>query len=278
MKLLLAETDDEAECIASKLVSMNSRRKEIEKRIVDEAVAIVEATQLSKNTGICVYGDGWHEGVIGIVAGRLKDRFHKPAFVISFNKDGLGKGSARSIPGIHLGELLAAAKNEGLLVSGGGHAQAGGFTITKDQIAAFSDFINSMVSAGYIPTLDIDYTLTPMSDLNRISRDLSVIAPFGKGIGKPLVCMEKVRVESTKKICSGSHMVLWVSGECTAKKVKAMIFHCGAKRNVLAPIEQNIGDLFDMVGYINVHEQYGPSFFVEDVRASYQEIRQTCCG
>jgi single-stranded-DNA-specific exonuclease len=268
MRLLLADTDDEAECIAAKLVSMNGQRKTIEKRIVDEAVAMVTAGQLSRNPGLCVYGDGWHEGVIGIVAGRLKDRFHKPAFVISFGKDGIGKGSARSIPGVHLGELLATAKNEGLLISGGGHSQAGGFTISKDQIASFSDFINSVVSTDYVPTLDIDYTLTPMSDLTQLSRDLAIVAPFGKGVGKPLICMERVRVEWTKKICSGTHMMLWLSGECSIKKVKAMIFHCSAKQNVLAPIEQSLGDLFDVVGYIDVHEQYGTSFLVEDVRAS----------
>ncbi|MDR1609469.1 MAG: single-stranded-DNA-specific exonuclease RecJ [Holosporales bacterium] len=268
MKLLFAETDDEAECIALKLVSMNGERKVLERCIVDNAVAMIEANQLFKNPGICVYGDGWHEGVIGIVAGRLKDRFHKPSFVVSFDKDGIGKGSARSIPGVHLGELLTTAKNEGLLVSGGGHSQAGGFTITKDQISCFSDFINSVVRVDYVPTLDIDYTLTPMSDIAQLSRDLSVITPFGKGIEKPLVCMEKVRIEWAKKICSGAHMMMWINGEYSAKKVKAMIFHCSAKRNILDPIEQNLGDLFDVVGYINVHEQYGPSFFVEDVRTS----------
>jgi single-stranded-DNA-specific exonuclease len=268
MKLLLAATDDEAESIALKLVSMNSKRKMIEKRMVNDAVAMVKAEQLSRNPGICVYGDGWHEGVIGIVAGRLKDKFNKPSFVISFGEDGIGKGSARSVPGIHLGELLATAKNEGLLVSGGGHSQAGGFTITKDQIAGFSDFINSTVSTDYVPTLDIDYIITPMSDLTQISRDMSVIEPFGRGIEKPLIYMERVKIEWTKKICSGAHLMLWISGEYSPKKVKAMIFHCSVKRNILEPIEQNFGDMFDVVGYINVHEQYGQSFFVEDVRTS----------
>ncbi|MDR1365312.1 MAG: single-stranded-DNA-specific exonuclease RecJ [Holosporales bacterium] len=267
LKLLLSKNDEEAADIALKLVSMNKKRKEIEKQIVNEAIAMCEAGQLFHNSGICVYGDGWHEGVIGIVAGRLKDKFHKPSFVISFNQDGIGKGSARSVPGAHLGELLASAKNDGLIIEGGGHSQAGGFTISRDQISRFADFVNTNIRADYVPTLDIDCKITTMSNFAQITRDLAVMEPFGVGMEKPLFCIERVRIRDAKRVGNDrSHLMLWLSGERPGKMLKAMIFHCHAKHNLVNHIEKRTDDLFDVAGYINIHERYGKSFFVQDAR------------
>ncbi|MDR1333424.1 MAG: single-stranded-DNA-specific exonuclease RecJ [Holosporales bacterium] len=268
LRLLFSECDEEASKIASQLVTLNNNRKAIEKGMVAEALAMIEVEHLSRNPGLCVYKRDWHEGVIGIVAGKLKEKFSRPAFVISLNKDGIGKGSARSIPGLHVGELLANAVEGGLLIGGGGHSQAGGFSIAEDKIPKFTDFINSSIKPGYVPALNIDCTITPLSDLTQIALDMKVLEPFGRGIEKPIFCMRGVKVAEIKETSSGTHLMLWLRGECTSRSVKAMLFNYHSRMGIVTKLEKGLDTMFDVAGHINVHEQYGPSFLVEDMRLS----------
>jgi single-stranded-DNA-specific exonuclease len=99
--------------------------------------------------------------------------------VISFNKDGVGKGSARSVAGLHLGQFFDATKEAGIIVQGGGHARAGGFTINRDKLADFNSWINAHVDSDFINSLNIDCVLTEKSNLNKVSRELESIEPYG---------------------------------------------------------------------------------------------------
>ena len=112
-----------------------------------QAKAILQAEDILINQPnsqiLIVSGQGWHEGVIGIVAGRLKDKFHRPVIVISFDEDGNGKGSARGIAGFSLGDAIMAAHQAGHLLGGGGHAMAAGLSLRQEQLASFQEFMNN---------------------------------------------------------------------------------------------------------------------------------------
>ena len=268
LNLLLEDSPEKSLKIAGALIDLNKQRKRLEKQFLADAMFMVLENELFNNKGICVFGDHWHEGVIGIIAGRLKDKFQKPSFVISFNSDGIGKGSARSVPGIHLGDFFEKAKLNNVIINGGGHSLAGGFSISKDQIEKFNEFLNLTISGEFINSINIDYTLSHISNLNQISKDLAKIEPFGKGIEKPVFCMKRVRIKNVKKTNSGSHLMMNFSGEFGDGNIRAVIFSTSSKSDIVNSIDENKDGLFDIVGSINFHEQFGGSIVIEDIRLS----------
>lgn len=269
LNLLLEDSPEKSLKIAGALIDLNKQRKVLEKQLLADAMFMVSENELFNNKGICVFGDHWHEGVIGIIAGRLKDKFQKPSFVISFNAEGIGKGSARSVPGIHLGDFFEKAKLNNVIINGGGHSLAGGFSIGKDQIEKFNDFLNLAISGEFINSINIDYTLSHISNLNQISKDLTQIEPFGKGIEKPIFCIKRIRIKNVKKTNSGSHLMMNFSGEFGDGNIRAVIFSTSSKSDILNSIDENKDGLFDIVGSINFHEQFGGSIVIEDIRLSF---------
>src|SRR5206468_1664885 len=136
---LLAIADPiEAARLAGELERFNAERKEIESGVSQAAIAAVEAGDSGAGL-VFAHGAGWHQGVIGIVAGRLKERYHRPAIVVAL-ENGIGKGSGRSVAGVALGPAIIAARQAGLLINGGGHAMAAGFTVAEDKLAALKVF------------------------------------------------------------------------------------------------------------------------------------------
>ncbi|MDR0942294.1 MAG: single-stranded-DNA-specific exonuclease RecJ [Holosporales bacterium] len=268
LNLLLEENREKSQKIASTLLKLNEQRKELEKRITAEAFQLINEKKLFENRGICVFGDDWTEGIIGIVAGRVKDKFNKPSFAISFKEDGIGKGSARSVPGVHLGEFFEKAREKNLIIDGGGHALAGGFTILRDKIEEFSKFANSNISGEFVNCLRIDCALSNMSDLAQISNEIKSLEPFGKGIEKPVFCLERVRITGMQRTANGDHLMLFFSGELGGDSVKALLFGINSKLQIVKAIESNRDALFDAAGYISFHEKYGVSFIIEDMRTS----------
>jgi single-stranded-DNA-specific exonuclease len=269
LQLFLEEDENKAYEIASNLLTLNKKRKIIEKRLLEEIMAIINIDNANANKGICVYGENWHEGVIGIVAGKIKDKFGKPAFVITFDSEGNGKGSARSVPGFHLGHFLEEAKRKGIIIGGGGHALAAGFTIKFEQINAFQMFINECSESNFINSLSIDFSINYNSDLSGITKDFSVLEPFGKGLEKPLFCLKKVRIKNTTKTKAGSHLMLFFSGELGDGNIKGIIFNMQMKKDFINIIEQKKDELLDVVGYINYNKKFGGSIIVEDMAISF---------
>src|SRR3954462_10091385 len=144
-RLRTSSDPEQARTIAAELDRLNEERRGIEMLICGQAEA--QAQDQADAPVIIVMSAGWHQGVIGIVAGRLKERFGRPAIVISECDDGTGKGSGRSISGVDLGAAVLAAKDSGLLVAGGGHAMAAGLTLPADGLDAFRSFINDRLAA-----------------------------------------------------------------------------------------------------------------------------------
>lgn len=194
--LLSTDDPDTAAQIARELDQFNQERKAIEDQVLEEAIA--QADQQG-GAATVVWGHGWHPGVIGIVAGRLKERYNRPACVIGLDDKGVGKGSGRSIPGIHLGNLVIAARQQGLLLAGGGHGMAAGFTVAEPDIEPFRDYLNEKVAhsvamQGLKPTLALDAAIPVSAATPSLVKQLELLGPFGAGNPQPRFLFRDVRV------------------------------------------------------------------------------------
>ncbi|GAA0865511.1 single-stranded-DNA-specific exonuclease RecJ [Sphingopyxis soli] len=225
VRLLTTSDPQEAAEIAQELNRLNEERRAIEAAVLDQAI---EASAACANAPVAIVaGDGWHPGVIGIVAGRLKEKLHRPAIVIAVDADGVGKGSGRSISGVDLGAAILAAKETGLLVAGGGHAMAAGLTVEKDKVDALGAFLNERLAADVErasgdKSLLIDAVLAPRG-INPLWCDaIESAGPYGAGWPAPRVATGPVRIVESG-IVGTDHLRLIVAGEDGAR-FKAIAF------------------------------------------------------
>lgn len=198
-RLLATDDAGEAEAIARELDVLNQQRREIEQATLDEAIAMVEGDAALRGAPVLVVArEGWHPGVIGIVAGRLKERYGKPAIVIGVN-DGIGKGSGRSLNGVDLGSAVVAAREAGLLVNGGGHKMAAGLTIEGRQVPALADFLAARLGGDCAAstdgaTLTLDGALSAKGATVEMCGLIARCGPYGAGNPEPLFAFPNMRV------------------------------------------------------------------------------------
>lgn len=199
-RLLATEDKDEGRQIAEQLDRFNAERRDIENQVLDQALAQVERQPAQDRRGLIVAaGEGWHAGVIGIVASRLKERYNLPALVIALDQ-GVGKGSGRSVPGVDLGAQVIAARQAGLLVNGGGHAMAAGLTVAESALPALRAFLADRLAArieaiGYCPSLGLDGALQPGAASFEMLEHLQRIGPYGVGNPEPRFVLPAVRIQ-----------------------------------------------------------------------------------
>ncbi|MDF2494158.1 single-stranded-DNA-specific exonuclease RecJ [Sphingomonas sp.] len=221
---LLTTTDPaEARAIAAELDRLNEERRAIEAAVQAEA----ETMSAAGRSMTVVAGRGWHPGVIGIVAGRLKEKLAQPAIVIAIDEHGVGKGSGRSITGVDLGQAIHAAKEAGLIVAGGGHAMAAGLTIAADKIQAFADFLEELLrdriaAAVADRALLIDSVHAPGGVTPDLVNALEVGGPYGAGWPSPRVAIGRVRAVRVDVVGNG-HVRAIVAGD-DGRSLKAMAF------------------------------------------------------
>jgi single-stranded-DNA-specific exonuclease len=211
--LLTTREDSQASEFAAQLDLHNKERQAIEKLILEEATAMA-ATQANAPF-VLVSGDGWHPGVVGIVAGRLKERFAKPAFVAGF-EGGMGRGSARSIAGIDIGAIIRAAAEAGKIEYGGGHAMAAGFSLTTAQIDGFRKFVEEQFSGtgaalAAANDLYLDAVSSPAGANVALAQEIAQAGPFGAGNPEPLLALSDVRV-AFADVVGQSHVKLRLGG------------------------------------------------------------------
>jgi len=192
---------------ASELDRVNNARKALQSQMVNEALE--RAHSLPEDNAITIVDmEGWHPGVIGIVAGRLKDRFDKPAIVIGVNEEGVGKGSGRSLKGVNLGEAITQAKEAGLLLSGGGHAMAGGLTVEADKIAELTVFLNDYLAKDVAQarrnlSLKIDALIAPGAATQALIDKIDQVGPYGAGNPQPLFAFSDMRIAYAERVRGG---------------------------------------------------------------------------
>ncbi|MGH6989436.1 MAG: single-stranded-DNA-specific exonuclease RecJ [Stellaceae bacterium] len=225
----LLATDDAAEAreLAGRLDVFNRERREIEAQVLDEAVAL--ADRAADGAVILVAAEGWHPGVIGIVAGRLKDRYHRPALVVAW-EGGIGKGSGRSVPGLPLGPAVIAARQAGLLLGGGGHAMAAGFSLTRDRVQDFSDFLEARFErpdqGASVPELGIDGALATEGATRDLAALVEQLGPFGTGNAEPRFVVMNARLVYVEPV-KGGHLRLALADAAGTARLKAMAFRAG---------------------------------------------------
>jgi single-stranded-DNA-specific exonuclease len=225
VRLLTTGDPQEAADIAQELCRLNEERRAIEAAVLDAAI---EASGATANAPVAIVaGDGWHPGVIGIVAGRLKEKLHRPAIVIAFDEDGVGKGSGRSISGVDLGAAILAAKESGLLVAGGGHAMAAGLTVERARVDALGAFLSERLAADVERasgdrSLLIDAVLAPRGINPLWCEAIESAGPYGAGWPAPRVATGPVRIVESG-VVGTDHLRLIVAGDDGAR-FKAIAF------------------------------------------------------
>ena len=211
-RLLTTENKAEALEIAQELDRLNAERRTIETLVLEEALQQVER---QKNAPvIIVSGAGWHPGVIGVVAGRLKEKIGKPVAVIGF-ENGIGKASARSITGVDLGGAITRARQDGLLIAGGGHAMAAGFTVSEEKLPALTTFLcdrleTSVATATANPLLWLDAAIGIGGINPALVHQLAQAAPYGNGHSEPIFVLPNVAISKAKEVGQG-HLSCFVA-------------------------------------------------------------------
>jgi len=205
----LLSTDDPALAAewAQQLDGHNKERREIEARTLEAAIELVERQNASSPVLVFASAEGWHPGVIGIVAARLRERYERPACVVAL-AGGIGRGSGRSIPGLALGSAVIAARQAGLLLNGGGHAMAAGFTVAADKLIELQDFLAERLGDGLdhqklVPELAIDAALSAGAAQSELIAQLDGLAPFGSANPEPRFAFPTVRAAYVEPVGTG---------------------------------------------------------------------------
>lgn len=223
--LLSAETEEDAEKALLKLEELNTRRKEIEQQVLREA--IIQAEEQKHQPILVVKKENWYHGVIGIVAGRLREKYNLPACVITL-QNGMAKGSGRSTPNIDLGNAIMTAAKEGFLEKGGGHAMAAGFTVEEGKLPHFETFLLNHIKENLKgedqedETLWIDSLLSLSGIGMDLQKQLNVLEPFGEGNEEPVFAVPNVYIDYPKIVGNG-HIKCMVSSTDGAR-IKAIAF------------------------------------------------------
>jgi single-stranded-DNA-specific exonuclease len=198
VRLLTTDDAEEAQALARELDALNGERRRVEAAVLEAALAQVESRSGGAGPVVFAAAEGWHPGVIGIIAGRLKDRYNRPALVVALDR-GTGKGSARSIPGVDIGAAVIAARQKGLLTSGGGHAMAAGLTVADSRLEALMEFLAERIAAqvdldGLVPRLGLDGALSPEAATPDLVAVIRRVGPFGVGNAEPRFAFPRMGV------------------------------------------------------------------------------------
>jgi len=224
----MLSTDDprEAAEIAKILDQHNTERRAIEAEVLEEAMTGVEAALEDLGGLVFAVGEGWHPGVIGIVAARLKERYNRAACVVALD-NGIGKASGRSVRGVDLGAAVIAARHAGLLIAGGGHPMAAGFTATADRLPELKHFLASRIAAQQVdgplaPTLELDGMLSVGGATPDLVSLLARLGPFGTGNSEPRFALADARVVQAS-VVGENHVRCILSGQ-GGERLKAIAF------------------------------------------------------
>ncbi len=271
-RLLSTENKVEAEEISGRLNELNKERQEIEARVLEEALECAEQSggKVANSPFIMVVGKGWHPGVIGIVASRLKERYNRPACVVAVDGD-VGHGSARSISGIDLGAAVISATQSGLLVKGGGHAMAAGFTVKISkldalEISLMERMADGLEGIGGAPSLSLDGSLRVEAAQMRLLEDLAKLEPFGSGNEEPRFVFPNAKILRANPVgADQSHLRCKIGGDGKGQ-LNAIAFRC-MDTDLGQALVNHDGAPFHITGRLRVNTWQGvssPQLMIDD--------------
>ncbi|MCF2523504.1 single-stranded-DNA-specific exonuclease RecJ [Bradyrhizobium sp. G127] len=261
VRLLLEGDISEAARIAAELDRLNTERRVIEQmaEAQAEAEALASLGLDDKGAVIVTASEGWHPGVVGLVASRLKEKFSRPAFAIALEPGGIGTGSGRSIPGVDLGKVVREAVNEGILLKGGGHAMAAGVTLKKERLAEFRAFVETALAptvaeARHANELFIDGAVTARAVTTDFVNTLNRAGPFGAGNPEPLIALPSHQLVYADEVGQAHLRLRFKSGD--GSFVNGIAFRSIGQKLGNALVE-NRGQLLHVAGSLTVDRWQG---------------------
>jgi single-stranded-DNA-specific exonuclease len=270
LRLLLCEDPMEAASLAATLDAVNRQRQEVEAAILEAAMKAAEERAAKGLAALLISGPAWHPGVVGIVAGRIKERFNRPACVAGV-ADGIAKGSGRSVAGHDLGAAVIAARQAGILKTGGGHPMAAGFSLDPARLPDFEAFLNErLAAAATLPTsadLSVEGTLAVPGATTDLAHHLARLAPFGAGNEEPILVLQRARIVRADRVGRERTAIrAFVEGEGGGPRLKALLFRAsdGALAETLLG---GSGMPLHLAGHLRAEEWNGsvtPGFIIAD--------------
>lgn len=259
----LLSTDDEiiAEKIAEKLNNFNQERKDIENFVLINAIEQIEKKEAPEHF-VFTAGKGWHTGVIGIIAGRIKEQYNLPTLIATIDEDGLANGSARSVSGIDIGRAIILAKEKNILIEGGGHSMAAGFTCHIDKIAEFKNFIKEDIikqtnGKGIKQILKIAGVLSLSAVNHNFIKKLKILEPFGTDNEEPVFIFSDAKLSYVEKIKNNHIKCSFKS--MNGKNIRAMAFK-SANTALGEAFLKNKGSSFQLAAKIKENNYNGRNY------------------
>ena len=248
LDLFLSKNINEVNNLSQKLNEYNRIRQETEKKIFDNAKEQIEKEHLAQKNTIILGGHNWHHGVIGIVSSKITELYFKPSILLSFEEDGIGTGSGRSIPGFDLHEALTKCLDT--IEKFGGHSMAIGITIKKENFEKFKKEFEQVAEESNIseivPIINIDAKIN-FSNINKeMVESLKLLEPFGEGNKMPVFAFKNLKIDSIRALSEGKHLKL------TLKEGNTVVNAIGFNLGHLAE-EYTIGDKIDVVGVLEIN-------------------------
>lgn len=266
LKLLLSKDIYEVNKLTQELNSYNRERQEIEKEIFENVLTKIEQNNLAKNRTIVVGGENWHHGVIGIVSSKITEKYFKPSILLSFEKDGTGKGSGRSIPGFDLHEALMKCENS--LEKFGGHSMAVGLTIKKENLEQFYKEFEKIAeeneTENIIPIINVDAKIELDKIDKSVVEDLKQLEPFGEANKTPTFALKNIRIDSIRALSEGKHLKL------TLRENNQIINAIGFNIGELAEAYK-IGDKIDIAGVLEINTFNG----IDNLQINIKDIMKS---
>ena len=268
LDLLLTTDSDKALELIKEIRAFNNQRQLEEKKIFEEANAQIKEKNLENADSIILGGNGWHSGIIGIVASKITDMYYKPSILICFQEENdLGKGSGRSIPGFDLHDALMKCQNT--LAGFGGHSMAVGVSVKKENFEKFKEeFLNLAKQANIselVPILNIDETL----DIDKINKQmvqsLSLLEPFGEGNKMPIFAFRNLKIDSIRTLTDDKHLKLTLKSN-NNNYVNAIGFNLG-----YLATDYKIGDRVDVAGNLEINSFNG----VNSIQINLKDMMKT---
>lgn len=252
LELLLSKNYNRVSELTQKLNEHNRIRQETEKSIFENAIKQIEQKHLKDKNAIIVGGENWHHGVIGIVSSKITEMYFKPSILLSFEEDGTGKGSGRSIPGFDLHDALMQCTDT--IEKFGGHSMAVGITVQKDKFSKFKEQLENIATKAQIdemiPVIQVDSKID-VKDINKdMVESLKQLEPFGEGNRMPVFAFRNLKIDSIRALSEGKHLKL------TLKDNNTIINGIGFNLGELAE-EYRIGDKIDVVGVLEINSFNG---------------------
>ncbi len=266
--LLISNNPKDVFKIASELDLFNKERQILEKDLMNKILK--NLGNKTHESVLVIFGKNWHEGVIGIVASRIKDKFNKPVIIISLDDSGIGKASARSIVGFDMGSVIISAVQENILIKGGGHKMAGGFTIKTENVEKFKKFILKKFERlsntnTNVKPLYLDSIIAPTALNVEFYNKVNTLAPFGSGNPEPKFVLENMR-SINNKIINEKHIKSVLLG-LDGSTVKSIAFNC-VENEIGAYLLKKDKKLFNIAGKLSLNEWQGHSnveFIIDDI-------------